>query len=66
MTATLWRAPAKVNLTLHILGRREDGFHELDSIVAFAGVGDRLRFDPDAPGPAAGTSPTPEPSKTGG
>ena len=49
MTATLWRAPAKVNLTLHILGRREDGFHELDSIVAFAGVGDRLRFDPDAP-----------------
>jgi 4-diphosphocytidyl-2-C-methyl-D-erythritol kinase len=49
MTVTLWRAPAKVNLTLHILGRREDGFHELDSIVAFAGVGDRLRFDPDAP-----------------
>jgi 4-diphosphocytidyl-2-C-methyl-D-erythritol kinase len=49
MTITLWRAPAKVNLTLHILGRREDGFHELDSIVAFAGVGDRLRFDPNAP-----------------
>jgi 4-diphosphocytidyl-2-C-methyl-D-erythritol kinase len=49
MTVTLWRAPAKVNLTLHILGRREDGFHELDSIVAFAGVGDRLRFDPNAP-----------------
>jgi 4-diphosphocytidyl-2-C-methyl-D-erythritol kinase len=62
MTATLWRASAKVNLTLHILGRREDGFHELDSIVAFAGVGDRLRFDPDAPlgldvtGPTAGAA----------
>jgi 4-diphosphocytidyl-2-C-methyl-D-erythritol kinase len=45
----IWRAPAKVNLTLHILGRREDGYHELDSIVAFAGVGDRLAFEPDAP-----------------
>jgi len=62
MTATLWRAPAKVNLTLHILGRREDGFHELDSIVAFAGVGDRLRFDLGAPlgldvtGPTAGAA----------
>jgi 4-diphosphocytidyl-2-C-methyl-D-erythritol kinase len=46
---TVWRAPAKVNLTLHILGRRADGYHELDSLVAFAGVGDRLRFEPDAP-----------------
>lgn len=45
----VWRAPAKVNLTLHILGRRDDGWHELDSVVAFAGVGDRLGFDP---GPA--------------
>ncbi len=42
------RAPAKVNLTLHILGRRADGYHELDSVVAFAGVGDRLAFTPDA------------------
>ena len=45
----VFRAPAKVNLTLHILGRREDGYHELDSLVAFAGVGDRLGFVPDAP-----------------
>jgi 4-diphosphocytidyl-2-C-methyl-D-erythritol kinase len=35
-------APAKVNLALHVLGRRADGYHELDSIVAFADVGDRL------------------------
>jgi 4-diphosphocytidyl-2-C-methyl-D-erythritol kinase len=44
----LWRAPAKVNLTLHILGRREDGWHDLDSVVAFAGYGDWLRFEPGA------------------
>jgi 4-diphosphocytidyl-2-C-methyl-D-erythritol kinase len=45
----VFRAPAKVNLTLHILRRREDGYHELDSLVAFAGVGDRLAFLPGAP-----------------
>ncbi len=45
----LFRAPAKVNLTLHILGRRADGYHELDSLVAFAGVGDRLAFVPGEP-----------------
>ncbi|MDJ1157816.1 4-(cytidine 5'-diphospho)-2-C-methyl-D-erythritol kinase [Chelatococcus sp. SYSU_G07232] len=36
------RAPAKVNLTLHVLGRRTDGYHELDSLVAFAGCADRV------------------------
>ncbi|MCW5700148.1 MAG: 4-(cytidine 5'-diphospho)-2-C-methyl-D-erythritol kinase [Rhodospirillales bacterium] len=35
---------AKVNLYLHIIGRRDDGFHLLDSLVAFAGVGDRLHI----------------------
>jgi 4-diphosphocytidyl-2-C-methyl-D-erythritol kinase len=39
------RAPAKVNLALHVLGRRDDGYHELDSIVAFADVADRLGFE---------------------
>ncbi|MCA3554590.1 4-(cytidine 5'-diphospho)-2-C-methyl-D-erythritol kinase [Aestuariivirga sp.] len=39
-------APAKVNLALHVLGRRADGYHDLDSIVAFADVGDRLTFTP--------------------
>jgi 4-diphosphocytidyl-2-C-methyl-D-erythritol kinase len=35
-------APAKVNLTLRVLGRRADGYHDLESLVAFADVGDRL------------------------
>ncbi len=38
-------ARAKINLALHVLGRRTDGYHELDSIVAFADVGDRLTFE---------------------
>ena len=41
-------APAKVNLTLHVLGRRPDGYHEIESLVAFADVGDRLIFIPGA------------------
>lgn len=40
------RAPAKINLTLHIEGRRPDGYHELQSLVAFAGAGDFLTFQP--------------------
>jgi 4-diphosphocytidyl-2-C-methyl-D-erythritol kinase len=39
-------APAKVNLTLRVLGRRADGYHEIESLVAFAGIGDRLSFAP--------------------
>lgn len=42
-------APAKVNLTLRVTGRRADGYHLLDSLVVFAGVGDRLSVAP-APG----------------
>lgn len=39
-------ARAKVNLTLRVLGRRRDGFHELDSVVALAGIGDRVTMIP--------------------
>lgn len=35
-------APAKINLALHVTGVRAGGYHLLDSIVAFAGVGDQL------------------------
>jgi 4-diphosphocytidyl-2-C-methyl-D-erythritol kinase len=53
-------APAKVNLTLRVLGRRADGYHEIESLVAFAGVGDALSFAPggalalNVRGPSAG------------
>ena len=35
-------ARAKINLALHVLGRRSDGYHAIDSVVAFAELGDRL------------------------
>jgi len=38
------KAPAKVNLTLRVIGRRADGYHEIESLVAFADVGDALTF----------------------
>ncbi len=38
-------APAKVNLTLHVVGKRDDGYHLLDSLVAFAGIGDSLEME---------------------
>lgn len=41
-------APAKINLCLHICGRRDDGYHLLDSLVVFAGVGDRISVTADA------------------
>jgi 4-diphosphocytidyl-2-C-methyl-D-erythritol kinase len=37
-------APAKINLCLHVTGRRADGYHLLDSLVTFASHGDTLRF----------------------
>ncbi len=39
-------APAKINLSLHILGRRDDGYHNLESLVVFADVGDTLSAVP--------------------
>ena len=62
------RARAKVNLTLHVLGRRADGYHDLESLVAFADCADGLTFSPrlrllalrspDRAPPTAATSPT--------
>ncbi|SHH36329.1 4-(cytidine 5'-diphospho)-2-C-methyl-D-erythritol kinase [Ferrimonas marina] len=44
--APWWPAPAKLNLCLHINGRREDGYHELQTLFQFLDWGDRLRFTP--------------------
>ncbi|WP_431284998.1 4-(cytidine 5'-diphospho)-2-C-methyl-D-erythritol kinase [Humitalea sp. 24SJ18S-53] len=49
MTGLAEAAPAKVNLFLHVLGRRADGLHLLDSLVVFAGIGDWVALD-DGPG----------------
>ena len=45
MTAEVF-APAKINLALHVTGQREDGYHLLDSLVVFAGIGDRISVAP--------------------
>jgi len=37
-------AKAKINLSLHVTGQRDDGYHLLDSLVAFADFGDELTF----------------------
>lgn len=41
-------AQAKINLTLRITGRRADGYHELESLVVFAGIADTLALEPAA------------------
>ncbi|MDJ0789482.1 MAG: 4-(cytidine 5'-diphospho)-2-C-methyl-D-erythritol kinase [Myxococcota bacterium] len=40
----VWLAPAKLNLFLHVVGRRDDGYHELQTVFRFLDHGDRLRF----------------------
>lgn len=56
------KAAAKINLTLRVIGRRADGYHELESLVAFAAVADVLTLQPgaedrlDVSGPFAGKS----------
>ena len=45
MSDTSWPAPAKLNLFLHITGRRDDGYHLLQTVFQFLDYGDELRFD---------------------
>ena len=45
MPALIEDARAKVNLTLRVVGRRVDGYHDIESVVAFADCADRLTLD---------------------
>jgi 4-diphosphocytidyl-2-C-methyl-D-erythritol kinase len=45
-SARVEAAPAKVNLTLRVIGKRPDGYHDIESLVVFAELGDSLRFVP--------------------
>ena len=57
-------APAKINLTLHVTGQRDDGYHLLDSLVVFADIGDQIHVSQaadlalDVSGPMAQGVPT--------
>ena len=46
MTALRDTGFAKINLTLDVFGRRADGFHEIESLVAFAALGDHVELEP--------------------
>ena len=46
MTALRDTAKAKLNLTLEVLGRRADGYHEVRSLVGFTALGDSLELVP--------------------
>lgn len=46
MPASRAIARAKLNLYLHVVGRRDDGYHRLDSLVAFAAIGDVVAVEP--------------------
>ncbi|MGB5258906.1 MAG: 4-(cytidine 5'-diphospho)-2-C-methyl-D-erythritol kinase [Gammaproteobacteria bacterium] len=45
-----WPAPAKLNLWLHVTGRRPDGYHDLQTLFQFLGFTDWLYFEPNATG----------------
>ncbi|WP_201759857.1 4-(cytidine 5'-diphospho)-2-C-methyl-D-erythritol kinase [Bradyrhizobium sp. AC87j1] len=46
MPALIEEGRAKVNLSLRVVGRRADGYHDLESVVAFADCADRLTLEP--------------------
>jgi len=52
-----WPAPAKINLFLHVVGRRADGYHLLQTVFRFLDFGDTLRFSPRADGAVRLTTP---------
>ena len=41
-----WLAPAKINLSLRVLGRREDGFHEIETLMVPITLADEVTLEP--------------------
>lgn len=56
---SVYPAPAKLNLFLHVVGRRADGYHLLQTVFRFLEQGDRLRFSPRVDGSIRLTTPLP-------
>ena len=54
MNAVRALARAKINLNLHVVGKREDGYHEIDSLVTFAEFGDEIVVRENPGGPPFG------------
>lgn len=54
-----WPAPAKINLFLHVVGRRADGYHLLQTVFRFLDHGDELRFSPRDDGEIVLATPLP-------
>ncbi|MDI6750693.1 MAG: 4-(cytidine 5'-diphospho)-2-C-methyl-D-erythritol kinase [Rhodocyclaceae bacterium] len=54
-----WPAPAKLNLFLHVVGRRSDGYHLLQTVFRFIELADTLRFEPRSDGRIVLATPTP-------
>jgi len=54
-----WPAPAKINLFLHVVGRRADGYHLLQTVFRFLDVGDTLRCEPRGDGRIVLATPLP-------
>jgi 4-diphosphocytidyl-2-C-methyl-D-erythritol kinase len=53
----VWPAPAKINLFLHVVGRRADGYHLLQTVFRFLDQGDELRFEPRPDGKIVAAGP---------
>ncbi len=54
-----WAAPAKINLFLHVTGRRADGYHLLQTVFRFLDHGDRIRYEPRRDGRIVLATPLP-------
>ena len=59
MTTQIWLAPAKLNLFLHITGRRADGYHLLQTVFQLLDYGDELSFETTADGSISLATPMP-------